>query len=179
MPEISKIDPLGQQPPPLHGDPRPNYADHARSQRVSNVLPFFKTNFIEHQPQTDLVNQLLSYIASTLPLLGGPIDGRALSEHSNAGKSRMIERLVVVAAERRAEAGLEPKPHQILVFELDQTSGITSFYRQILRKMGHDFADDKRAAADELEERIHHIGRKPGLNHLQKFGKNNTLHGGS
>lgn len=156
-------DPLGRQPSPAHGDAKPDFGDRRRGERVGRVQPFFKTNYIEHKPQEALVEQLLTYVASTLPLLGGPIDGRSLSEHSNAGKSRMIERLVAVAAERRAEAGLEPNPLQILVFELDQTSGIMRFYRQILRKLGDDFADDKRASVEELEERIHHVGRRLGV----------------
>lgn len=163
MTKAANHDPLGQQPSPAHGDARPNYGDRQRSARVEKVLPFFKTNYIEHAPQGDLVDQLLTYIASTLPLLGGPIDGRGLSEHSNAGKSRMIERLVTEAADRRAAAGLEPNPLQILVFELDRTSGITKFYRQILRRMGDEFADDKRASLEELEERIHHVGRRLGV----------------
>lgn len=163
MAGTDKGDPLGCQPPPAHGDAAPTYGDRTRGERVAKVVPFFKTNYIEHQPQEDLVEQLLTYVASTLPLLGGPIDGRGLSEHSNAGKSRMIERLVNVAAQRRAEAGLDPNPLQILVFELDRTSGISKFYREILREMADDFADDKRAAIDELEERIHVVGRRLGV----------------
>lgn len=163
MAAADKHDPLGRQPSPAHGDAEPNYGDRIRAARVAHVLPFFKTNYIEHRPQEDLVEQLLTYVTSTLPLLGGPIDGRGLSELSNAGKSRMIERLVAVAAKRRAEAGLDPNPLQILVFELDRTSGIMKFYRQILRKLGDDFADDKRASIEELEERIHHVGRRLGV----------------
>lgn len=163
MAATDKHDPLGRQPSPEHGDADPDYGDRLRGGRVAKVLPFFKTNYIEYKPQENLVEQLLTYVASTLPLLGGPIDGRGLSELSNAGKSRMIERLVAVAAERRAEAGLDPNPLQILVFELDRTSGIVKFYRQILRRMGEDFADDKRASIEELEERIHHVGRRLGV----------------
>ena len=163
MAATDKHDPLGRQPSPVHGDAEPNYGDRLRGERVARVLPFFKKNYIEHKPQEDLVEQLLTYVASTLPLLGGPIDARGLAQLSNAGKSRMIDRFVDVAAKRRAEAGLDPNPLQILVFELDRTSGMMKVYRQILRKMGDDFADDKRASIEELEERIHHVGRKLGV----------------
>jgi len=118
----SRSDPLGFQPMPQRGDPVPNFSNRVRAERVAGVVPFFKTNYIDHEPQTAVVEQLLTYLQSMQPLLGGPIDGRCLSEHSNSGKSRMIEQLVRTAAKRRAEAGLPPNPFQIICFELDKTT---------------------------------------------------------
>ncbi|WP_404365856.1 TniB family NTP-binding protein [Sphingomonas sp. MMS24-J45] len=152
-------DPLGAQPAPTRGDLLPDYSNRARGKRVAAVIPFFKTNYIEHEPQTAVVEQLLTYLASTQSLLGGPIDGRCLSEHSNAGKSRMIEQLVKTAAARRAEAGLAPNPYQIIVFELDKTTSVNAFYRRILLELGDDHWDAP-AKLDELEERILHLSRK-------------------
>lgn len=126
---------------------------------MARILPFFKANYVEHGPQTLVVEQLLTYLASMQPLLGGPIDGRRLSEHSNAGKSRMIEHLVATAALRRAAAGLPPNPYQIVVLELDKTTSVSAFYRRILLQLGDDHWDSP-AKLDELEERVQHLSRK-------------------
>ena len=123
-----KKDPLGIQPAPAYGDQRPNYSDERRRTRVEAVVPFFKTNYIEHKPQTDFVDQLLAHLSAMRPLLGGPIDGRGLSEFSNAGKSRTIEHLVRTAAARRVKAGLPPNPYQILVIELDKTTTVAAIW---------------------------------------------------
>ncbi len=155
-----KTDPLGRQPQPEHGESEPNHADRERSKRVGAVLPFFKTNYIEYEPQMAVVEQLLTYLESMQSLLDGPIDGRRLAEFSNAGKSRMIERLVATAAERRAQAGLEPNPYQIIVFELDKTMSVAAFYRRVLLEMGDEHWDDPRSKLDELEERILALSRK-------------------
>lgn len=156
-------DPLGMQPAPTRGHVKPRYSDNAREARVEAVVPFFKTNYIDHEPQTAIVKQLLSYIRSVQPLLGGPIDGRRLSEHSNAGKSRMIEHLVRTAARRREEAGLPPNPHQIICVELDKTTSVGTSFRQVLRIMGDDHWDDPRAKLDELEERLVEFSRRLGV----------------
>lgn len=163
---VAKTDPLGAQPLPRHGDGMPNYADAERARRAAAVVPFFKTNYIEHEPQTAVVEQLLTYLRSVQPLLGGPIDGRRLSEHSNAGKSRMIEHLVKTAAERRAAAGLSPNPYQLICFELDKTTSVSAFYRRILFEMGDEHWNDPRSKLDELEERIVHLSRRLGVEGL-------------
>ena len=159
-PAPARKDPLGVQPAPQRGDARPDYADASRAARVEAVVPFFKTNYIEHEPQTAVVNQLLTYLSSMQPLLGGPIDGRRLSEYSNAGKSRTIELLVRSAARRRADEGLPPNPYQIVCIELDKTTSVGAFFRQSLRLMGDDHWDDKRAKIDELEERLVEFSRR-------------------
>lgn len=159
-------DPLGIQPAPVRGDPLPNYADRARSKRVAAVTPFFKTNYIEHEPQEEVVNQLLTYVESMQPLLDGPIDGRCLSEHSNAGKSRMIERLVKTAAAWRALEGLPPNPYQFVCLELDKTTSVGSFYRNILKKLGDEHWADKRRSIDDLEDAILHLSRRLGVEAL-------------
>ncbi|MBX9925635.1 MAG: TniB family NTP-binding protein [Hyphomicrobiaceae bacterium] len=158
-----KKDPLGAQPPPLRGDAQPVFTDQARNARVEAVVPFFKTNYIDHKPQTDVVEQLLSYLKSMQPLLGGPIDGRCLSEHSNAGKSRMIEHLKRTAELRRAEAGLPPNPYQILCIELDKTTSVATWLRRILYEMGDDHWNDRHSKIEDLEDRILTMSRRLGV----------------
>lgn len=162
----SSPDPYGVQPTPQHGDLRPVYGDRTRAVRAAAVTPFLKSNYIEHEPQRDVIDQLLDYSMSMLPLLGRAIDGRGLSEHSGAGKSRMIERLVETAATRRRDAGLPPNPYQILCVELDKTTTIASFYRQILYKLGDDHWNDKRSTTDDLEDRIVTLSRRLGVEAL-------------
>ncbi|MBN2971274.1 TniB family NTP-binding protein [Roseomonas aeriglobus] len=171
-------DPYGIQPEPARGDRLPDYSDRARAERVKLVVPFFKTNYIEHQPQTDRIEELLDYIDSMQPLLGRAIDGRRLSEYYSAGKSRMVERMIEVAAERRAANGLPPNPYQILWLELDKTTSVATFYRQALRLMGDDHWDGK-AKLDELEDRMEHFARRLGVegmvgDEVQHLGRKTT-----
>ena len=157
---------LGVQPLPIYGDPIPDYSNETRSNRVIQVLPFFKANWIDHDPQTRLVNQLLTYMRSMQPLLDGPIDGRCLSQYTNAGKSRMIEALLAEAARRRAEAGLPPNKYQIIMVELNEATSIKSFFRNILKKLDDPYWNHKHDTIDYLEERIHHLSRKLGVQGL-------------
>lgn len=159
---MKKADPLGVQPAPTQGDPRPDYTNQERSERVGAVLPFFKTNYIDHEPQAVVVEQLLTYLKSMQPLIGSPIDGRRLSEYSNAGKSRMIELLVATAASRRAEEGLPPNPYQIICIELNKTTSVSSYFRLILYKMGDEHWNDARSSLDDLEDRIRQFARRLG-----------------
>lgn len=158
-----RADPLGRQPAPVRGDAKPVFVDPERNARVEAVVPFFKTNYIEHEPQTELVEQLLTYLKSMQSLLGGPIDGRCLSEHSNAGKSRMIEHLKRTAAKRRAEAGLPPNPYQILCIELDKTTSVATWLRRILYEMDDDHWNDRHSKIEDLEDRILTLSRRLGV----------------
>ncbi|EZP49938.1 ATP-binding protein [Sphingomonas sp. RIT328] len=162
----SSPDPYGVPPTPRHGDPRPVFGDRTRAVRAAAVTPFLKSNYIEHAPQRDVIDQLLDYSLSMLPLLGRPIDGRGLSEHSGAGKSRMIERLVETAATRRRDAGQSPNPYQIVCVELDKTTTIASFYRQVLFKLKDEHWNDTRSTTDDLEDRIVTLSRRLGVEAL-------------
>lgn len=158
--------PLGVQPLPTRGDPVPDYSSGIRRQRVVPVVPFFKTNWIDHGPQTKLVDQLLAYMESMQPLLDGPIDGRCLSQYTNAGKSRMIEALLAEAALRRRKEGLPPNKYQIIKVELDEATSIKSFFRNILRALDDPHWNNKNDTIDDLEDRIHHFSRKLGVQGL-------------
>ncbi|MDR6144903.1 RNA binding exosome subunit [Sphingomonas sp. SORGH_AS870] len=161
-----KAIPLGPQPLPARGDPVPDYSNPSRRARVVSVVPFFKNNWIEHEPQTSLVNQLLAYMESMQPLLDGPIDGRCLSQDTNAGKSRMIEALVAEAALRREEEGLPSNKYQIIVVELNEATSVKSFFRNILKALDDSHWNNKHDTIDDLEDRIHHFCRKLGVQGL-------------
>ena len=157
---------FGVQPQPTRGDPLPDYSNQNRKARVIAVVPFFKNNWIEHGPQTSLVAQLLAYTDSMQPLLDGPIDGRCLSQFTNAGKSRMIDALVAEAARLRAEAGLPPNKYHIIKVELDGATSLKSFFRQILKQLDDPYWNDKHDTIDDLEDRIHYFSRKLGVHGL-------------
>lgn len=161
-----KLDPLGVQPQPTRGDDAPDYSNEVRRDRVVQVMPFFKTNWIDHKPQKDLVTKLITYMSSIQPLLDGPIDGCCLSEYTNAGKSRMIEALVAEVACLRSEAGLPPNKYQIITVELDEATSLKRFFRKILKKLDDPNWNNKHDTIDDLEDRIHHFSRKLGVEGL-------------
>ncbi|WP_174275548.1 TniB family NTP-binding protein [uncultured Sphingomonas sp.] len=153
------LDPYGVQPKHILGDAVPDWSNQDRLARAERLEEFFKTNWIEHEPQEKLVKQLVSYLNGVQKLRGRSMNGRRLSEYSNAGKSRMIERLLEVMRKLRAEQGLAPNPYELLCVELDKTTTVYAFFRQILRLMGDDHWNDKRETLDDLEERINKLGK--------------------
>lgn len=161
-----KPDPLGVQPQPTRGDLVPDLSNHGRKARVVAAVPFFKNNWIDHGPQAKLVAELLAYLESMQVLLDGPIDGRCLSQFTNAGKSRMVDALVAEAARLTAEAGLPPNKYQIIKVELDEATSLKSFFRKILKQLDDPHWNDKHDTIDDLEDRIHHFSRKLGVQGL-------------
>ncbi|MHB9879005.1 AAA family ATPase [Pacificimonas sp. ICDLI1SI03] len=130
--------------------------DRELSKRVKDAKKLVKAIWIEHPPQEANITLLDEYRQENLDMLGQPIDGRRLSEESQAGKSAMVFKLKARLAEEREAAGFPKNPHQIIVVTITKNMTLKGFFQAILKQMGDDFldsADDRRGTRTRNEDR--------------------------
>lgn len=155
-------DPLGVQPKPLTGTTRAGPADADARRRSSLATNLFQDEWIEHPPQRAILDELLRYRDDTRGRLGRPLSGRRLSQFSQAGKSRTMERLRFEMAAEREKAGLEPNPHQVVIVELDRRMTLKGFYQEVLKKLDDEFWNES-VNSKVLENRIADFVRRLGV----------------
>lgn len=129
------IDLLGVQPAPLSGA-RFSLYDQAAEDRATAASDAVKKIWIDHPPQDAIIARILALVERGRHSQGGPLPGLRLSQDSQAGKSRTLERCSTVLAGRRAAMGLPPNPHEFLIIGLDQKINLKSVYQDILIQMG-------------------------------------------
>ncbi len=155
-------DPLGVQPEPLTGGRKAVFGDVDARRRSSLAANLLQDEWIEHAPQRAIIDELMRYRDDTRGRLGRPLTGRRLSQFSQAGKSRTMERLKTEMAREREAAGLPVNPHQVVIVELDRRMTLKGFYQEVLRKLDDDFWDEK-VNAKVLENRIADFVRRLGV----------------
>jgi len=155
-------DPLGVQPDPHTGSRLPLAGDLGMRRRSSLAARLFEDEWIEHAPQRAVIDELLHYRDDTLGRLGRPLSGRRLSQFSQAGKSRTMERLKTEMVAEREAAGLPPNPYQVVIVELDRRLTLKGFYQEVLRKLDDEYWDEN-VSAKVLENRIAEFVRRLGV----------------
>lgn len=155
-------DPLGVQPAPLTGGRNARFGDADARRRSSLATNLLQDEWIEHAPQRAIIDELMRYRDDTRGRLGSPLTGRRLSQFSQAGKSRTMERLKTEMAIEREAAGLPVNPYQVVIVELDRRMTLKGFYQEVLRKLDDDFWDEK-VNAKVLENRIADFVRRLGV----------------
>lgn len=146
-------DPFGTRPRPVTGRRRPHPADDAASRRASAATILLREIWIEHRPQRMIINELRKYRNDTLGCRGVPLTGRRLSQASQAGKSRTMNRLKVELAREREASGLPPNEYQVVIVELDQRTTVKQFYQEVLKALDDEFWNEN-VSAKLLEQRI-------------------------
>lgn len=132
-------DPLGKQPKPVTGRREPDLTDPSLPQREADAFTAFKSIWVPHGPQIAAMNQLRAYRLQTLNRKpGAPLNGRRLSQETQAGKSALAERLKLELAQERAAQGLPPNEFQIIIITIDGTMTLKGFYQEILKEMKDD-----------------------------------------
>lgn len=146
-------DPLGVQPVPLTGGRNACFGDADARRRSLLAANLLQDEWIEHAPQRAIIDELMRYRDETRGRLGRPLTGRRLSQFSQAGKSRTMERLKTEMALEREAAGLPANPYQVVIVELDRRMTLKGFYQEVLKKLDDEFWDEK-VNAKALENRI-------------------------
>jgi len=134
--------PLGAQPRPLPGNRSPDYSDESAGDRAAEASAAFKTIWIDHPPQAEIIARVLKLRRETLGKRGVPLGGLRLSQDSQAGKSSTFGRLKNLLGEARAAEGLPANEYQVLIVGLDKKTSLKSVYQDILLMM-HDPDWDK------------------------------------
>ncbi|WP_375393483.1 AAA family ATPase [uncultured Sphingomonas sp.] len=134
-------DPLGRQPRHVTGNAAPDYGDPLLDARVDAANTAFATIWVDHAPQTAVINQLRRYIRQTQSRRGVPIPGRRLSQETQAGKSALVWRLKAELAAERAAAGLAPNEYQVVIITIEKHMTLKAFLQEILKQLGEDDID--------------------------------------
>ncbi|WP_454279004.1 TniB family NTP-binding protein [Sphingomonas sp. Marseille-Q8236] len=98
--------------------------------------------WVDTPRQRVILNNLRSYMrvcSNRRP--GAPINGRRLSQFSQAGKSAIVERLIAEVAAEEVAGGREPNPFRIIHLTIDKRITIKMLYQDILNRLGDDFED--------------------------------------
>lgn len=127
--------------------------DREASDRAADAAKAFKGIWIDHPPQTQIVDELRRYVRECQGYGGKPLIGCRLSEHSQAGKSATMARLKALLTQERIAAGLEPNEHQVTIIELDSQTSLKGAWQEVLQALGDEYWDDK-VSAKVLERRI-------------------------
>ena len=127
--------------------------DREANDRAADAARAFKGIWVEHDPQTRVIDELRRYVRECHGYGGKPLIGCRLSEHSQAGKSATMARLKAVLTEERAAKGLEPNEHQVIIIELDSQTTVKAAWQEVLQALNDEFWDDP-VSAKVLERRI-------------------------
>lgn len=147
------LDPFGRRPKHETGRRTPDRTDEAASARASEATTKARNIWIDHEPQRNIIAQLMKYRDDTAGVRGVPIEGRRLSQLFQAGKSATMARLKHEFAERRQAEGLPPNKYQVIIVELDKRSTLKAFYQEVLKKLDDEYWDEN-VSAKVLETRI-------------------------
>jgi hypothetical protein len=107
----------------------PDY--EANGDRVATAVRLMLDLYVPTSAQETLISKLRAFSQGCAGLHGIPLPGRALSEPSQVGKSKMITELA-----RRMNAVDPPNPHRVLHVELKEKITEKMLYQRILTKLG-------------------------------------------
>lgn len=151
-------DALGKKPRPVTGKREPDWSAPGLVEKVADASIRFKTIWIDHAPQEAIIGQLREYRLETLGRRGVPLNGRRLSQWTQAGKSACMWRLKHLLAQERADQGLPPNKYQVVIITINKRMTLKQFYQQILKELADAFVDERvirrpRGSNDEFENK--------------------------
>lgn len=145
--------PSGKPPKRRSGKASIPPGDREAGDRAADAAKAFKSIWIDHPPQTRIVDELRRYVRECEGYGGRPLIGCRLSEHSQAGKSATMAKLKAVLTEERIALGLEPNEHQVTIIELDSQTSLKGAWQEVLQALGDEYWDEN-VSAKVLERRI-------------------------
>lgn len=147
-------------PLPHTGHALPQF-DDATDARVANALKTFKTIYIRYDRQRAIQSRINVLRISCIGKRDEPLDGRRLSEVSQAGKSRMLTAYRDRINQSSMPDGSEPNPHRVLYYELKGSQTLKMFCKKILMEL-HD-PHWNEGNADDVLERVRVFLRAQGV----------------
>ncbi|MEG5097555.1 TniB family NTP-binding protein [Microcoleus sp. AT9b-C5] len=125
----------------MTGKRYPDPLDLEAQQRAEAAEIAVAQIWVDHPPQRIILVQLMKYLRVCKQSRGKPLNGRRLSEESQAGKSSTIERMKFELAEEDRAAGREVNPYRLLHITIDRRMTLKMLYQEILHRMADEFIE--------------------------------------
>lgn len=146
-------------PLPRTGHALPQHGDEA-DQRAADAAGAYKKVFVPYERQTAIRSRINILRLSTIGKRDVPLDGRRLSEVSQAGKSRLLRHYAdLMNGTILADGSINP--YRVLYFELKGSQTLKMFCRMILQRLGDPHWDV--GNADDVQERVRVFMRARGV----------------
>lgn len=146
-------------PLPRTGHAMPQHDDETEL-RCAQALEAFKVFFLKYERQEAIVSRINVLRLSCLGKRDVPLDGRRLSEVSQAGKSRMLR---AYRDRMNATAGNDgrPNPHRVLYVELKGSHTLKMLGRVLLHMLGDPHPEV--GNAEDVQDRVRRFIRSRGV----------------
>ncbi|MBC3941184.1 ATP-binding protein [Sphingomonas albertensis] len=135
--------------------------DEATDIRLADALRSFKTIFLEYERQRAIQSRINVLLISCIGIRDVPLDGRRLSEVSQAGKSKMLTVFRDRINQSPMADGSVPNPHRVLYFELKGSQTLKMLCVMILQKLGDPHWNE--GNGDDVQERVRVFLRQRGV----------------
>lgn len=120
---------------PVTGHALPRY-DQAGTEREQSARRAFESIYVPYQKQTVIMERIEALRLSTLHRRGVPLPGLRLSQVSQAGKSKALQRYRESLAERCMATGEEVNPYQVIYIGLQKRVTVKMLYQRLLKQLG-------------------------------------------
>jgi hypothetical protein len=145
---------------PTTGHSLPRY-DAAGTEREARAERILSTIFIPYPRQTAIMERIEALRCATLGKRGVPLPGLRLSQVSQAGKSKTLERYIEELHTRMQVEGQPANPHRVLYIGLKRRVTVKMLYQHILMKLGDPHASH--GNVEILSQRAEEFVRKFGV----------------
>lgn len=128
------------RPKPITGRARPDPSDLSAQGRAYRAQEVVDTMWIDTKRQRAILNEVRRYMRVCKGRKKGTsINGRRLSQFSQAGKSAIAERLIDELRQEAVAEGLEPNPFRVIHITIDPRMTLKMLYQEILNCLADDF----------------------------------------
>ena len=133
-----------RKPRRITGRVRPDPNDGAAQAKAEHAQTIVESIWVDTDGQRAILNNVRSYmrVCKARPRRGMPINGRRLSQFSQAGKSAIAERLIVEVEEQALAAGEPANPYRVIHITIDPGMTLKMLLQEILNRLADDFVDE-------------------------------------
>jgi len=132
-----------KKPSRVTGRAKPDPYDDVALAKAEKARSALRDMWVDTARQRAILNNLRSYMrVCTTRRPGTPINGRRLSQFSQAGKSAIAHRLAVEVEEEDKAAGREPNPLRVVHITITRRMTVKMLYQDILNRLADDFSDE-------------------------------------
>ena len=136
-----------RSPRPKHitGKRRPDPGDLASQARAERASEILQDLWVDYPGQRTIIQEVRRYMrlcSKARAIARRALDGRRLSQSSQAGKSSTIQRLIFELAREATTSGHPVNPYQVVHITIDERMTLKMLYQEILGRLADDFSNE-------------------------------------